>query len=180
MFFSTSMTLSVSEGDRGLLYYTSLIMGCLEKSAHEITTSNKHVDWRFPTINCHSVARLVSTFSKELKLIDGFVYGVSQRENGEFILQKTRHSWLKTTDEAIIDPWPMGVVSPGNALLVPTQKNVYNIHGSNLYKEDKLAREGFSVRKSWDTAFALKRILRQHASSAEKVDEVSALIQDLF
>ena len=180
MYFSTQMSSSVSEGDHDLLYLTTLIMNCLEKSAHQVQNNTTYKKWHLPPINCHSASRLVSLFAEELTLVDGFLLGLRANDDDTLMLQQTQHSWLVTPDKAIIDPWPMGIISPGNAILIPTVENDFVAHGSNLYYEDSSVREAFDSRKSWESAFTFKRILGTHTSSKEKIDEVTKLIEDLF
>jgi hypothetical protein len=177
------MTSSVTDQDRGLLYFASLSVKCILDASQEIKQSKEN-NWIFPVVNCHSIARLIYSFDKEnLRLVDGYIIGIKKLNysEGDITLQQTRHSWLVTPDNAIIDPWPMGIVSPGNALLLPTQENGYNAHGSSLYIEDAKVRDHFDARSSWRTVSSIKRILREyHSKNENSIEEACKIIEELF
>lgn len=170
------MTRSVSSKDEELLLEASLIVRCLSLTGHSVKSSNQN--WNLPVVDYHSISRLLSTFMKDCRLVDGYLIGIVTSSERELSLQTTYHSWLTTPDNAIIDPWPMGIVSPGGAILIPTQKHTYNAHGSNLYYPDNNVREKFDVKNAWARAQTCRRILKNHCTEeivGEAVDFISNL-----
>jgi len=134
--------------------------------------------WKMPIADCHSVARLLSIFIKDCAVVDGYLFGLGTVSENELGLQTTCHSWIVTPDKAIIDPWPMGIVIPGSAILVPTQQNIYCAHGSNLYHESSEVRNNFDVTDAWKRARTHKRILKKYCT-AEIVDAEVDFLQKL-
>lgn len=75
-------------------------------------------------MECHSISRLMSLVFKELTLVDGILIGLDLLpEENKVTVVHTHHSWLRTPDGAIIDPYPMGIISPTSALLIPTSES---------------------------------------------------------
>lgn len=176
MHFSTIMTKSISRRDERLLLEASLILRCLSFTGQKLRSEIEN--WILPKADCHSVARLLSMFMKDCEVVDGYLFGLGNISENELGLQTTFHSWLVTPDKAIIDPWPMGIVIPGSAILVPTQQNVYCAHGSNLYHKSQEVLKEFDVSDAWRRARTHKRILKKYCT-AEIVDAEVDFLQKL-
>lgn len=86
------------------------------------------------TFNCHSLCRALSVCIPKLTVVTGGYRGIRAINNGtEFRITLASHSWLKTPDKAIIDPYPVGVISY-NPLLVPADgESIYLSFGSGMY-----------------------------------------------
>lgn len=161
MDFTNEMTKAVSSDDENHLRGTTLIVRCLRKTASE--QIKKNPKWRTSNINCHSIARLISIFLEECRLVDGYLMGLHVNEEEKiFQLQHTCHSWIETPDKSIIDPYPMGLSSIGSVIIVPQNLPTYRCHGYNLYKETSEVKNHFDESVSWQSARSLKRLLRKN------------------
>jgi hypothetical protein len=92
--------------------------------------------WNTRSVNCHSVSRLMHLILPELILTDGYmIAAVETEEENKFRRHITNHSWLITPDGTISDPYPMGVISYGCAVMVPTKANSYHEHLAVQYQK---------------------------------------------
>jgi hypothetical protein len=163
MNFANEMTNAVSSEDENHLITITLIARCLRIAHSEQKKKNPH--WKHLIINCHSISRLISLFLTECRLVDGYLIGLQIDEGeGFFKVQHTCHSWIETPDKNIIDPYPMGIVSIGTAIVVPRELPNYQAHGYNLYREHPEVRDHFDERKSWKSALSFRRILQKNCS----------------
>src|SRR3989338_7413313 len=76
-----------------------------------------------PSFECHSICRAVASKVTKLKVVDGKYVGVRQRRNRKkktcrLYLRYATHSWLVTPSGSIIDPYPVGFLTPNPVLMV--------------------------------------------------------------
>jgi len=178
MYFTNEITSAVTEADKQWLRQTCLALQMLCIATIKEKAQNPAL--RMATINCHSIARLISLIFSDLKLVDGILYGVqltfSENEIPQTALCTTLHSWLQTPDGAIIDPYPMGVIAASTAVLIPVTGTHFCVHGGNMYREDSSIRAKFNVRRSLKNAHACFRLLRKHTDEAT----VTQVAESLF
>jgi hypothetical protein len=161
MLFTNITTKSVSEKDFCLMRNAVITLRVLLSINMKMVVTNKN--WKYPGFDCHSVARFMSIIMTNCRLIDGYIIGLN-KEGDKYVSVTTNHSWITTPDNAIIDPYPMGVISTGSVILMPSNENIYNVHGSNLYVPDPVAsRSRFSESDSWKNAFSYKRTIKKYS-----------------
>jgi hypothetical protein len=98
-------------------------------------------------LECHSVCRALALIVPELKVVDGWHFGLEKHDgtSGRFRPgEKLRHtacphSWLETPDETIIDPHPIGYLSAGPVIVVT--RGVYASFAANFYSADNIVTE---------------------------------------
>jgi len=174
MYFANENTNAVTEKDFSLLQQVCIMLRTLcFMGGRKIKTNS---EWKIVQMECHSVSRLISLVFKELTLVDGILIGLDliPVENKVSVVH-THHSWLRTPDGAIIDPYPMGLISTTSALLIPTSETRYCVHGGNLYHENPSVREHFDVAQCWRNARSCLRSLKKH-SRKEDLNEIIASI----
>lgn len=160
MYFSPPKNCSVTSADIDFLKSVCLVLRLFSLT---IAGKKKNPEDRKRIINCHSVARLVHLFLPELAVVDGDILGIRSDNKKElYSLQATTHSWVRTPDGNIIDPYPMGIMSINSALLIPHTISPYQIHGFNQYREmPDVARQHFDEEKSWDDARFFNREIKE-------------------
>ena len=168
MYFVTDTTQSVTHADHMLLGHVCATLRALCDVGARHTEANPH--WSMLDIDCHTIARLISRIFPELTLVDGYIIGLDIKSSNDTIpTVNTDHSWLQTPDQAIIDPYPMGLISTTGALLIPTSGTKFVAHGSNLYQEDKSVRSRFNAEEKWREARSCMRLLRKYVSHKDLV-----------
>lgn len=174
MYFINENTKAVTDEDITLLHQVCIMLRTLCFMKGQKVKTNP--EWKTVRVECHSVSRLMSLVFKELTLVDGILIGLDfiPTEN-KVTLAHTHHSWLRTPDGAIIDPYPMGLISTTSALLIPTSETRYCVHGGNLYHENPSIREHFNVAQCWRNASSCLRSLKKH-SRKEDMNEIIASI----
>jgi len=171
MFFSNENTNAVTEQDISLTYEVCAVLQTLRVVRRNIANTTEE---RMPIMDCHSISRLLALIFKELTLEDGTLIGLDHTlVEGKVAMVHTDHSWLRTPDRAIIDPYPMGIISPTLALLIPTSKTRYRVHGGNHYHENPSVRERFDVEQSLKNAHSCRLLLSKY-SRLEDVSEILA------
>lgn len=162
MYFVNQNTKAVTENDLKLLYQVCTLLRtfCFVGGKQQ----EKNPQWSAVRMECHSVARMVSLiFKNDLVLVDGTLLGLGLiPEENRVRIEHTHHSWLRTPDGAIIDPYPMGLIATTLALLIPTSDTAYCIHGGNLYHENPSVREYFDVTQCWKNARSALRTLKKY------------------
>ena len=120
------------------------------------------------TFECHSICRAISWFIPELKVIDGRYLGLKTTENGQrFEIYSCTHSWLKTPDGSILDPYPPGSI--GIAPILVVCKGAYSYFGGNMYVPDpNVARETVSRPEMHRKSLALLQLLQASTNRKEK------------
>jgi hypothetical protein len=93
----------------------------------------------WPTLNCHSICRALAICIPEVKVVDGLYLGLECQRNGipqqvAVEIRNCSHSWLVTPDEAIIDPYPVGIIITNPILIGP--KGPRTVFGHQLYFPD--------------------------------------------
>jgi hypothetical protein len=174
MYFVNENTEAVTKRDQGLLFEVCILLKtfCLVCSRK----FQENPNWKARISECHTIARLVSIPIKDLSVVDGFLIGLRiNLETSSAEVVKTDHSWLTTPDGAIIDPYPMGIITSTSALLIPTKNTRYVVHGSNLYNEDRRVQENFDLTKSWKDARSLFRLLKRNAREEDMMKACSEL-----
>ena len=86
--------------------------------------------------DCHSIVRGIAGHVQKLDVQSGYYYGVEVGpDEGVVTTMKMDHSWLRTPDGAIIDPYPGGFFTH-QPILVPTKGHLAPF-GGNLYRFDQ-------------------------------------------
>lgn len=154
MFINQSLSQSVTLADRKLHgQVCNLLLDYIEF----VQTTNKTSRG-----NCHSITRALSSHIKELRTVDGWYVGLEM--GGEKpSLKYTPHSWLVTPDEAIIEPYPVGMLIP-NPALIPTRSE-YAHSGAGYYLSNPLITvrmniECSSLRVTRETA-VITQLMKQ-------------------
>jgi hypothetical protein len=117
--------------DRNLLCKAMMLLIDLSRF-HE-----KFKSVRAPTVNCHSICRALARHIPELKLVDGHYIGMRVIRKGgkrNIRLAYCPHSWLKTPDGNIIDPYPVGFMSANPILVIAN--GPYKPFGGGPYVEN--------------------------------------------
>lgn len=94
---------------------------------------------KVPTYRCHTICRALAIHVPELKVCDGIYVGAEltkEKRPTDLQARQARHSWLVTPDDAIIDPYPVGVIACGSPLLMPARGR-YAPFGKGLYITDE-------------------------------------------
>lgn len=110
---------------------------------------------------CHSICRAIAKAMPSLRLVDGNYMGLQKIPNEGsfgFELRYAAHSWLETPDEAIIDPYPVGILAANPVLVV--NKGQYAPFGGQLYVADPRVTAEISTRKTWRKAETFYRLLQ--------------------
>ncbi len=117
---------------------------------------------KLPRFECHTICRALAKKVPTLLVEDGKYFGLrraGETQEGQF----ADHSWLVTPDGAIIDPYPVGFLTP-NPVLVVT-RGIYQPYGSGLYVPDKRVRRSFpKLRVMWKTRILFGLIQEATAS----------------
>lgn len=164
--------LDVTKKDIELFYGVGIMLKTFFLTRCSLEEQNNK--WNPHPANCHSIVRAIGhIYKKDLSVVDGRLLGLGVRQDTKFDLLSTRHSWLVTPDGAIIDPYPVGIISQSGALLIPTSDQGHTIHGGNLYMPEDDAYKYFDVTDSWRRARSMIRILRKYALN-ETIKKVSA------
>ena len=114
---------SVTERDKKFLRAIALVLDDLFKVAVE--------ESGLPKCNCHSICRALAIIIPQLKVVDGLFLGLSQKKSSKAV--RANHSWLLTPDRAIIDPYPVGIISM-SPLLVPTKGKYSSFYSGFFFK----------------------------------------------
>ncbi len=175
MYFDNANTHAVTKQDEDLLMQVCIILRtlCFIGGRQKATDS----EWRLRQMECHSISKMISLISKDLTLVDGYLIGLElvPGETQVTIVQ-SNHSWLRTPDGAIIDPYPMGMISTTSALLLPTSGTVYCAHGGNLYHERTEVRNHFNVSECWRNARSCLRSLKKYTRKEDMAQIISGII----
>lgn len=175
MYFINENTKATTKQDQDILLQVCIL---LRTSCFLIGQQKKlNPKWDLIRMECHSVARFVSLIMKELTLIDGFIIGLHIKEGETKVsIAHTSHSWLITPDGAIIDPYPMGIISSTSALLIPTSNTRYCIHGANMYHKDSSVQKHFDVSRCWRNARSSLRALKKNFKEKDLKEIISGVI----
>ncbi len=175
MYFRSANTQAVTQQDEDLYMEVCIIIRTLFviRDRQKITNSK----WTLNPMECHSISRLISLIFKKLNLVDGYLIGLDLVPGENKVkLVHTNHSWLCTPDNAIIDPYPMGIISKTSALLLPTSGTIYCPHGGNLYHERNDVRNHFDVPKCWRNARSSLRSLKKYTKKEDMKGIISSII----
>lgn len=157
MFENRALISSVTEDDVCLFHKIS---GLLHKITPYVLLCGKVRIFA----NCHSIARTLAETVHELKVVDGYYAGITTDDDSSHVMTHTEHSWLITPDNAIIECFPVGLMSP-NPLLIPT-KGKYAHAGSGYYlTSQKLAEEicrKIVNRTMFRQVRVIRKIIMQH------------------
>lgn len=160
MIFSEESMRETTEADRRLLAEIAEILKGVLQTAKE-TLSEKALA-KF-TVGCHTICRaLQMVIGKDsVTVVDGFYLGIDTKNDaGEIQLFQCDHSWLLTSNGAIIDPHPTGLVGimPLCPILV-VDKGPRRVFGGNHYVSDPSVTAKFSDRATWRESSLLARIM---------------------
>ncbi|MEN9647267.1 MAG: hypothetical protein RLY57_71 [Candidatus Parcubacteria bacterium] len=128
MLFSTGITDHVSKRDLDLYCHT---LGVVTKARAAL---EKHPHHKKLSFECHSICRALAKVIPELTLVDGHYLGLRiVNEEGEKRVQvgTATHSWFCTPDDSIIDPYPVGYLTPSPVLVV--NRGPYKPFGGDHY-----------------------------------------------
>lgn len=109
---------------------------------------------------CHSICLALKRAIPELTLVHGCYLGLEitkKPEQFEYDVRNCRHSWLTTSDGAIIDPYPVGVLTV-NPLIIGNSD--YNLFGRAFYYEQPTVVREINYRKVWRQADLLFQLMR--------------------
>jgi len=104
--------------------------------------SQTHPEALDTKFNCHSFCRALAHHVPEVTLSDGYVIGFelsTKDDHKTFSMVQAEHSWLVLPKNAIMDPYPVGIM-PFNPLLIPTKGDLKCFCG-NLYMADPAVTE---------------------------------------
>lgn len=175
MYFLNENNDAVTKKDTELFFNVCYIINSLNLINER--KIRKNPKWRLNYIDCHSLSRLCSISFKELTLVDGILYGIDlSSEDNQCSLACTYHSWLRTPDNAIIDPLPMGIISTTSAVLIPTSNTKYVVHGANNYQENIAIRENIDVIKSWKIARSYYKVLQKNINEISVEELVNTIM----
>ena len=111
-----------------------------------------------PAFECHTICRAIAEHITDLTVVDGNYFGLKRvrRKTGQAVSRFAHHSllcthsWLCTLSGAIIDPYPVGFITPNPVLVV--NRGTHQPFGSGLYIPDNSVARSFRklqiVRKS--------------------------------
>lgn len=116
----------VADGDL-IMFYTITIL------LHNIPNDEKY------KYNCHTLSRAIAGALQEATVVSGHVLGLEQIEKKGFAkglaIRYCSHSWIRTPDGAIIDPYPVGYINL-QPVLIPSKPNIYSPFGRCMYVEN--------------------------------------------
>lgn len=175
MHFVNESTKATTKEDERFLIEVCVML----KSLCFMVTKQRREDPLFEsyTVECHSIARFISLFIKDLTLVDGVLLGYGLLPETKSVqMVRTDHSWLVTPDKSIIDPYPMGVISTTSALLIPTRDTQYLAHGANFYQKDKTVRDRFDAPRSWRKAHCMLNDLKKYSGQLDMEEICSDIV----
>ena len=165
MYFVNETTEAVTKEDNALHLQVCIMLRafCFVGARQARTNPN----WSMLQVDCHAIARVISLIFKNLTLVDGYIIGlrINPGENTATIVH-TDHSWLRTPSGAILDPYPMGLISTTSALLIPTTGTRYTAHGSNFYHENAKVQSGFDVTYELD---GVQKVVRMDRDPGKRI-----------
>jgi hypothetical protein len=105
----------------------------------------------------------ISQVIPKLKCIHGFLVGLRRKDKVnddiKFMTEYTYHSWLKTPDGSIIDPYPVGFISCNPVLVITTGPQ--SSCGGELYIEHEDTIKKFINRKMYRKSLILADLIRK-------------------
>mgnify|MGYP003500663595 CR=1 FL=1 len=124
--------------------------------------SSKHQMASELVFTCHSVALAFSLMFPNLKLANGVLIGIKWvKRAGKVRSQLTycEHSWLVTSSGAIIDAYPVGLMTIDPILVV--SKGNHKYYGGTSYYQDETIKFCISRAEIRKKAYALLRVMRK-------------------
>jgi hypothetical protein len=148
-FFPTPKTLSLTEKDYALLEEISDVLRyILLGFCYYREISGKRFVW---APNCHGMVRGIASICPHIEYASGFFWGFEKNVQDEIEWVQMEHSWFKTPDGAIIDPYPMQAHTRSEILLIPTSGPTAPF-GGNQYEEHGGKRMEFEQVGIWQQA----------------------------
>jgi hypothetical protein len=127
-----------------------------------------------PGLNCHSLCRALAHCVSEVKVVDGLYLGTECHRNGNpnqvsVEIRNCTHSWLVTPDEAIIDPYPVGIIITNPILIGP--KGPRTVFGYQMYFPNPEITNRVVNRTVWRESIVLAKCIKagmaaRHACAA--------------
>lgn len=114
------------------------------------------------SLNCHIICRALEPFIKGVEFVDGYYVGINikkKTDEEKTSLCHCNHSWLKTSDDAIIDIYPVGFITMC-PILVAT-KGYMASFGASIYLEDPSLAKEIMNRNLWRNTEVIKKHLKE-------------------
>lgn len=157
MFENKRMTALVSLEDQKLLADVSVVNRRLLEAGAKLKSFHKI----FLQYDCHIICRAIAHHLPQLLVEDGFYLSFrldTTQTPPDAEMGQTLHSWLRTKNGSIIDPYPVGLVTTHPLLLPQAIKTVESLAGQYVPRQ--------AVRGKVVTALLLRQA--QELADAEK------------
>lgn len=118
---SSGLSDHVTNEDRVMFYMIATLL-------HNIPNDERY------KYNCHTLSRAIAGALQEATVVSGHLLGLEQVKQQGFAIRYCNHSWIKTPDGAIIDPYPVGCINL-QPMLIPAKPNIYSPFGRCMYVE---------------------------------------------
>lgn len=155
MFYSSTVCRNTTKKDKRLLCTTmDFVNGFRSHCAKHPNIVKDN------TYNCHSICRALAKAIPELSLVDGNFMGLKHMRKGgklSFAIRLSSHSWLQTPDNAIIDPYPVGLLVVNPILVV--NKGIYAPFGGKMYVPDNMVTKKIATREVANKSRKLYQLL---------------------
>ncbi len=154
MLFSDILNKGITESDRQWWIKVMDRLHLLHDNANKPSPQKYHLRYE-----CHSICLALKQILPELNLTHGCYLGVDiTQTTGNFkcAIRNCRHSWLVTPDNAIIDPYPVGFLSP-NPIIIGTSE--FDCFGRTFYLEQPSVVSEINYKKVWRQAKAMSQLM---------------------
>lgn len=109
------------------------------------------------SLECHTIATIVSMMFKEIKLVHG-VYGGINHTSDHPSFTTCAHSWNMTPSGTIIDSYPVGIITGGPVIVV--SHGMYKDFGKGLYIPKPEIVVELPLYKIWSRAVEFTNLLQ--------------------
>ena len=161
MFFSNAVWEDTSKEDRHTCADVTELVMPVNEYAKKFFKRPDSIDFE-----CHSVCRAIATLLNTVKVVDGHLLGITQKEDEasfHFSLKFCDHSWLVTKSGTIIDPYPMGILC-GTPLLICT-RGKYASCAAGHYVKDFEVTQRISTSRIYRKSVVLAEFIREASKS---------------
>ncbi len=153
MLINSALNGAVSKLDLQILDFVTLLLNRVVDVCVEV----KIPESAHPHLHCHSISRAISQNVKHVQCVDGYMLGLQPNESGQLLLVRALHSWLVTNDNTIIDPYPVGYVTPCPVL---AGKGKYAAFGCVMYQSNKDVTKKILTPKMLRETWYLSRVIK--------------------
>lgn len=147
MLFSNVLYNGITKNDQKLWVAVMDKLLKLNGSADKLAGDKRRIRYE-----CHSICQAVKWAVPELTLTHGRYLGIDlfkKEENYEYDIRNCRHSWLKTPDDTIIDPYPVGFLTVNPVII---GKSDFGCFGRAFYFEQPDVIREIKYREIWKKA----------------------------